>query len=110
MSKPVVATDVGEIARMIGTSARSSGGKVLPLKKGKPDVDGFVEALVELSDPAVRKRVGKRAKKIFDDRYTLERMLDVFAGLYDDILESKTSSPTDEMPEAEAESEIIAGE
>ena len=110
MSKPVVATDVGEIAHMVGTSTRTAGGKVLPLKKGKPDVDGFVEALSELSDPAVRKRVGKRAKKIFDDRYTLERMLDVFAGLYDDILDAKSSPEDGKSSETEQAETVAAGE
>ncbi|MDP3898892.1 MAG: glycosyltransferase family 4 protein, partial [Mesorhizobium sp.] len=78
---PVVATDVGAIPVMIGTDADAAG-IVVPLVEGKADVAGFVDALSRLLDKDRRIAFGKAARKRFEERYSIDTMIDVYGDAY----------------------------
>ncbi|APH72584.1 glycosyltransferase [Aquibium oceanicum] len=80
-SRPVIATDVGEIPAMLGTGS-DSGGIIVPLKGGKVDVDGFVAAIRSLMDPKSRRGAGERAKARFDAEYTMDGMIEAYSDVY----------------------------
>lgn len=79
--KPVIATDMGEIPEMLG-EGDAAGGVVVPLKGGKVDVDGFVAAVTRLWDASTRAALGQRAKRRFDEHYTIEEMVEEYSALY----------------------------
>jgi glycosyltransferase involved in cell wall biosynthesis len=85
MGKPVVATDVGEIANMIG-HGDEAGGIVVPLAQGRPDVEGFVRAIRLLLDRDLRKALGCNALRRVQAEYTIEGMVASYRELYRDLL------------------------
>lgn len=83
--KPVVATDIGEIPSIIGSQA-NAGGVIVPLKRGRIDIETFVTGIESLLDPIRRKIMGKRAKEQFVANYTIEKMVVNYEKLYRSLL------------------------
>ncbi len=79
-SKPVVATDVGGLSEIVA-----------------PDKTGFLvepknaEALAEkliflLENKALRNRMGRAGRKIIEEKYSLQTMIDNYQNLYEELL------------------------
>ncbi|MDN2565998.1 glycosyltransferase [Aquibium sp. A9E412] len=82
---PVVASEVGEVAAMLG-AGETAAGVAVPLSGGAVDVDGFVAAVRALGDPARRRAVGRNAQRRHAERFTVEAMLERYGALYRDVL------------------------
>ncbi|MEM9010553.1 MAG: glycosyltransferase [Pseudomonadota bacterium] len=89
---PVLSTDVGEIPDLIGTGSEAAG-RVIPLRRGRVDVDGFVAAAADLMDPATRQMASAAARARYEARYSLDRMVGAYAKLYDEVLASAEAGP-----------------
>ena len=79
--KPIVATDVGEIANMLGTG-EDAAGIVVPLADGRVDRQRFEEALRYLADDAIRAGYGRAARKRYEAHFTTDAMISNYAALY----------------------------
>jgi glycosyltransferase involved in cell wall biosynthesis len=80
-SKPIVASDVGDIGAALGGYGRL----VLP-----GDAAGLAEALDQLlSDPAGAKRLGEAASARAQAEYGIDRMTDRYKSLYQRALERR---------------------
>jgi glycosyltransferase involved in cell wall biosynthesis len=76
LSKPVVATDVGDIARMVASENR-------PLVRPRTDEAGLAAALRRLAgDRGLRERLGEDNRRRCRDAYDESRMCDAFRSLY----------------------------
>lgn len=83
---PVVATDRGEIPRVLGIGSDTPAGIVVPLRRGEVDVEGFVAAVKRLSDDSFRARLGAFARDRFAAGFTMEQMAESYDRLYRDLL------------------------
>ena len=73
---PAIGTDVGGIPEEIENGIT---GIIVPPK----DVDSLVNAmLLLLSDEKIRLKMGKNAKKRFEDLFTIEKMTEKYIKLY----------------------------
>ncbi len=92
---PIVATDVGEVPRMIGEGA-SSAGTIVPLRNGNLDIPGFQNAIRALMERERRLAVGSNARSRFEKSYTLDKMIELYAELYADVAEWTEAEPRPE--------------
>jgi glycosyltransferase involved in cell wall biosynthesis len=80
LGKPVVATKVGGVPQVV--EDHSTGLLVPP-----HDPDAFAEALLQLaSSPELARRLGERGRVRHGERFNVERMVDGYARLFDDVL------------------------
>jgi len=76
LAKPVVATDVGDVARMVSAENR-------PFIRPREDGEGLAEALRRLSqDAAVRAVLGDQNRRRCADAYDESRMCEAFRAIY----------------------------
>ncbi len=78
---PLIATDIGEIAGILG-HGETAAGTLIPLKGEGLDVDALVQAAEHMLDPQVRATFGQNASARFDDQYRLDVMVDKYAEAY----------------------------
>jgi glycosyltransferase involved in cell wall biosynthesis len=78
-SKAIVATRVGDNARVI--EAGISGVLVEP-----GDLDGMVEALTQMKDQALRRRLGAAARSRFEQHFTIEPMVRGYQNVYRELV------------------------
>jgi glycosyltransferase involved in cell wall biosynthesis len=81
LGKPIIATPVGEIPRLVGSGADAAG-ILVPLVAGRPDIDALAAAIARLSDGDVGRALGRAARRRFKLRYTLGAMADRYEALY----------------------------
>ena len=86
-SRPVVATDRGEIPRVLGNGAADAAGIVVPLVRGRVDLDGFAAAIRRLADPETRRRMGAAARARFEAGFTVDQMAQAYDRLYREMLD-----------------------
>jgi glycosyltransferase involved in cell wall biosynthesis len=86
--KPIVATDVGEIADIVGEGPEAAG-VVVPLREGKVDVPGFIKAIVDLLDEKRRNKIGTHARHRFESRYTMDHMIAAYGDVYRGLTEAR---------------------
>jgi glycosyltransferase involved in cell wall biosynthesis len=80
LGKPVVATDVGGVSEAVDHGAT---GLVVPAG----DPDAFADALLRLAGDRERARqMGKRAQARYQERFGVERMVDEYARVFDEVL------------------------
>jgi glycosyltransferase involved in cell wall biosynthesis len=80
LGKPVVATDVGGVSEAVESG--SSGLLVAP-----NDPIAFAGALLELAaDPDLARRLGERGRNRHRERFGVERMVDEYARVFDEVL------------------------
>jgi glycosyltransferase involved in cell wall biosynthesis len=83
MSLPVIGSDIGGIPEVIETHAN---GFLVP----PGDAERLTHAIETLvSDPDLRKRMGRQGRKIYEEKFTLPRMIQQIEALYDYLLERK---------------------
>jgi len=83
--KPVVASNVGDIASMLTTSDKGRAliaGSVIPLADGKLPVNALVDAIMLLADPEARESAGAVGSRIFYERFTMSAMLKHYDRIY----------------------------
>jgi glycosyltransferase involved in cell wall biosynthesis len=81
--KPIITTTIGsnlEVASQKDTA--------LLVSPGEPRA--LAQAITHsLEDPGLRSKLGNNARKVFESRYTEQRMLDSYMQLYLDLLKAK---------------------
>lgn len=85
--RPVVATDLGEIPRVLGSGVADAAGIVVPLVRGRVDLDGFAAAIRRLADPEIRHRMGATARARFEAGFTVDQMAQAYNRLYREMLD-----------------------
>ena len=83
---PVIATDRGEIPRVLGAGSDTPAGVVVPLRRGAVDVEGFVAAINRLAENDYRAKLGEFARDRFAAGFTVEQMAEAYDGLYRELL------------------------
>ncbi|CTQ32730.1 glycosyltransferase [Jannaschia rubra] len=83
-SLPVVASTIGEIPAIVGTGPEA-GGLLVPLTDSGIDTGALLSATRRLLDPDLRTTMGARARARFEEDFTLAKMVDRYAALYDDL-------------------------
>ncbi|MEZ0468305.1 glycosyltransferase [Phaeobacter sp. SYSU ZJ3003] len=86
---PLIASDVGEIPSILGEGAEAAG-VLIPLQEtedGKPGLDmaAFLEATRRMLDEDLRAQMGANARRRFDAEFRLDRMVDRYAALYEEL-------------------------
>ncbi|TVR97342.1 MAG: glycosyltransferase [Rhodospirillales bacterium] len=85
-ARPVVATDVGDVKRILSTENR-------PFVIPKDNEDQLAEALARLTgDADLRRRLGQRNREHVRRHYTLERMVCAYQAVFDELLPEATRS------------------
>ncbi len=93
-AKPVVGCDVGGVGEIVGH--RDSGLLVPP-----GDVDALGAALAELCDSAdLRHRLGTRARTVYEERFTVARMVRRTNEFYDRVTGRRTADAVADRPGA----------
>jgi glycosyltransferase involved in cell wall biosynthesis len=82
LGKPIVASDVGGIPEVVTLST----GRLVP----KEDIKALSDAISELSDPDLRKRLGDNARELHRAEYTVERMAERIAAVYGTLTQPGT--------------------
>ena len=81
---PAVATDVGGVAEVVAPET----GMLVP----PGDELAFARALVEIvSEPELRQAMGERARERALRRYSIDRLLQAIAGLYEELVSARRS-------------------
>ena len=81
---PLVASTIGEVPGIIGTGADAAG-LLVPLAEGGLDGAAFLDAARRMLDRDLRMRLGTNARARFDAGFRLDRMVDRYAALYDEV-------------------------
>lgn len=86
---PLIASDVGEIPSILGEGAEAAG-VLIPLQEtedGKPGLDmaAFLEGTRRMLDEDLRAQMGANARRRFDAEFRLDRMVDRYAALYEEL-------------------------
>lgn len=81
---PLVASTIGEIPRIIGKGA-AAGGLLVPLAKGGLDRAAFLDATRRMLDASLRQQFGTNARARFDADFRLDRMVDRYTALYEEV-------------------------
>ena len=85
LGKPVVATDVGGVSEAVDHGVT---GLVVPAG----DPDAFADALIRLAGDRERARqMGKRAQARYRERFGVERMVDEYARVFEEVLSARRS-------------------
>ncbi|MET0026776.1 MAG: glycosyltransferase family 4 protein [Candidatus Thiodiazotropha sp.] len=79
-SKPIVATNVGENAVVI---ENEKSGLIIPANNVPELVDKMEKMLL---DPELRKQLGNEAKRRFEENFTMQKMADNYAKLFDTLI------------------------
>ena len=82
---PVISTDVGEIPQMVG-AGKKAGGIIVPNRNGRADVAGLIEAIRQMADKRKRATFARNARAIFENRFTIEAMVNAYRRLYEEQL------------------------
>jgi glycosyltransferase involved in cell wall biosynthesis len=90
---PLIATDIGEIADILGTGPQAAG-ILVPLKGEGLDTDDFAQAARRMLDASVREAFGGHAQARFDAQFKLDRMVNRYAALYSDVGASRWKNNT----------------
>ena len=85
---PLIATEVGEIPTIIGQGDEAAG-IMVPLMGDADtpalDMEAFLAALRRMLDADLRARMAANAQRRFEAEYRLDRMVDSYAQLYDEV-------------------------
>lgn len=82
-SKPIVSTDVGDVAYMVSEHNR-------PFVVAPNDIDAYSEALEKLcKDGALRRRIGQSNRQKCCDHFTHTKMFENYRTLYDTMLQPR---------------------
>lgn len=81
---PLITTEIGEIPNILGTGPEAAG-ILVPLKGEGLDMEALVAATEQMLDPDARATFGKNARARFDAQYGLDRMVNRYARLYDEV-------------------------
>ena len=83
LSKPIIATDIGEIKSML-TDGNNKAGIVIPLRNGKPDQEKLNEAMLELANnPDAVKELAKDTEEM-SKRFDMDKCIDRYRELIED--------------------------
>lgn len=80
-SLPIVASDIGEIPRMIGEGPDSSG-FVISQKNSSIDEEEFYKASLKLLDKNVRAAYANNARLRYSEKFSIKKMVDAYCALY----------------------------
>jgi glycosyltransferase involved in cell wall biosynthesis len=84
---PVVATDVGGVSEAV---ADGVSGSLVP----RDDPEALSQALASLlAEPSRRARLGAAARRTYESRFRLERMVETTAGIYDTVVVGTSQAP-----------------
>jgi len=78
LGKPMVMTDIGGAAEQVVSGVN---GFLYP----RGDIDALCRALCALHAPALRTRMGAQARATVEQHFSLERMVDAYARLFEDV-------------------------
>ncbi|MEQ3670372.1 glycosyltransferase [Pseudophaeobacter sp.] len=85
---PLVATEVGEIPQIIGAGEEAAG-ILVPLTGDAAapglDMEAFLAALRRMLDADLRAQMASNAQRRFEAEYRLDRMVDSYAQLYEEV-------------------------
>lgn len=90
-SLPLIATNIGETPDIIGAGGDAAG-ILVPLKDEGLDTEALIVATKKMLDPDVRKQFALNARKRFDANFRLDRMVDRYAEVYEDVSVGKRCS------------------
>lgn len=77
--RPLVVTRVGENPRVVEDGVDG-------LLVQSRDIDGMAEALCRLlADPDLARRLGEAARRKVDDKFSVQHMVEAYAGVYEDV-------------------------
>jgi len=80
MEKPVVATDVGNVSDLVKNGLT---GILVP----PGDADALANGILTLlKDPGMRKRMGKAGRRLVEEKFTLNQMIDKTEEVYNELL------------------------
>ncbi|SLN65002.1 GDP-mannose-dependent alpha-(1-6)-phosphatidylinositol monomannoside mannosyltransferase [Roseivivax jejudonensis] len=95
LGKPVVATDIGDIAWMVGTG-QGAAGCVVPIPADGDVATGFVAACTDLAgDAHLRADLGRAARARYRRWFTETEMVDRYAAEYRAILAARRPADTE---------------
>ncbi|QUJ76021.1 glycosyltransferase family 4 protein [Sulfitobacter albidus] len=81
---PLIATDIGEIASILGEGDEAAG-ILVPLEGEGVDRAALERAATRMLDPGVRAAFGAQSHARYDAQFTLERMVNRYETLYSDV-------------------------
>jgi glycosyltransferase involved in cell wall biosynthesis len=81
---PLISSEIGEIPDLIG-KGDAAAGLLVPLKDDGLDMAAFLDATRKMLNPDLRRRMGHNSRLRFDQDFHLDRMVDRYANLYDDV-------------------------
>jgi len=84
---PLIASEVGEIASIVGTGEVAAGLMVPLLPDGTLDEEALLQAGCQLMEAETREMLKQRAGQRFEAEFRLERMVDSYAALYQQIMD-----------------------
>jgi glycosyltransferase involved in cell wall biosynthesis len=85
LAKPIVATDVGGVAEAVEAGEN---GFLVPVN----DEEAFAEALLRLAgDEPLARRLGEAGRKRHRDVFGLDRMINEYAAVFDEVLDTRDS-------------------
>lgn len=96
MGMPLIASDIGEIAAMIGREGDAAG-IVLPLRNGKVDAAALANAVRDLADPERRRVFGANALARYERAYTMEAMLDAYHTVYRQAIDEERGAKKEQL-------------
>jgi glycosyltransferase involved in cell wall biosynthesis len=90
-ARPAIATDVGGVSDLLGTSSGEAGEGFTVCQRGllvRPgDADAFAHGLIRLvGDSSLRQQLGERGLDFVTQQYSKDRLLDDMTELYADLL------------------------
>lgn len=93
-ARPVIATNVGGVADLLGNDQKCRDGEYLVCERGisvcSGDVDGFASGLARLvDDRELRNNVATKGFEFVRHKYPKQRLLHDIRGLYDELLNSE---------------------
>jgi glycosyltransferase involved in cell wall biosynthesis len=87
--KAIITTDVGDIPDMMGEGSQAAGIMVALTKNNTVHQASFNKAIEPLMVKSARTKLGRAAKRRYKTYFTMERMMDEYAKLYDGIIENR---------------------
>nr|WP_255455361.1 glycosyltransferase [Salipiger sp. PrR002] len=92
LAKPIIATNVGEIPEMIGVGDGAAG-IVVPNVDGSVDIPAYCDAIRRLIGSDVEfAAYSDSAKKRFDERYDIRKMIESYACIYEKCLSERKNA------------------
>jgi glycosyltransferase involved in cell wall biosynthesis/ubiquinone/menaquinone biosynthesis C-methylase UbiE len=94
--RPVIATDVGEIARMLKQSGECGGIVLPPNQDDTIFIKALADAMVAMEDPATHQRYSEGAAKL-GQSYSMDTVADAYIDCYDEAIK-RHSGRVDSLP------------